>query len=129
MALSKATPEEVVTFYHTRKISALTREVTSGGLFVQGDEFHLILANFRSHTRYMADFGGAETQDDRLTPMQSLAPQDGHLDFEPDSAKGGRPVGGLGQIFHWDRRELVVLYKHLPPRPLVQPDPQPTTVP
>jgi hypothetical protein len=121
LALSKATPEEVVTFYQTRKISALTREVTSGGLFVQGDALHVILANYRSHTRYMADFGVAETQDDRLTPMQSLAPQEGRLYFEPDSANQERSVGGLGKLFHWDRRELAVLYKQLPPRPLVQP--------
>src|SRR5262245_57055683 len=129
LALSKATPEEVVTFYQTRNISAITREVTSGGLFVQGDELHLILANYRSHTRYMADFGAAETQDDRLTPMQPLAPQDGRLEFEPDSAKRERPVGGLGKIFQWNHRELAVLYKQLPARPLVLPDPQPVTVP
>ncbi|HSQ52109.1 MAG TPA: hypothetical protein VLL94_12680 [Nitrospiraceae bacterium] len=121
LALSRATPEEVVTFYQTRKISAITREVTSGGVFVQGDELHLILANYRSHTRNMADFGAAETQDDRLTPMQSLAPQNGRLDFEPDSAKQERSVRGLGKIFQWDRRELAVLYKQLPPRPLVPP--------
>ena len=45
LALSRATPEEVVTFYQTRAISAVTREVTSGGVFVAGDELHLILAN------------------------------------------------------------------------------------
>jgi hypothetical protein len=123
LALSKATPEEVVTFYHTQKISAITREVTSGGLFVQGDELHLILANYRSHTRYMADFGAAETEDDRRTPMQSLAPQEGRVDFEPESAKRERPVGGLEKIFQWNHRELAVLYKQLPPRPLVQPAP------
>jgi hypothetical protein len=129
LALSKATPEEVVTFYQTRYISAITREVTSGGVFVQGDELHLILANYRSHTRYMADFGSAETEDDRLTPMQSLAPQEGRLDFEPDSAKWERPVGGLGKIFQWNHRELAVLYKQLPPHSLVQPVPQPEAVP
>jgi len=123
LALSKATPEEVVTFYETRYLSATSREVTSGGMFVQGDELHLILANYRSHTHYMADFGVAETQDDRLTPMQSLAPQSGRLDFEPDSAKGERPVGSLEKIFQWNHRELAVLYKQLPPRPLVQPAP------
>jgi len=120
LALSKATPEEVVTFYQTRNISAITREVTSGGLFVQGDALHLILANYQSHTRYIADFGAAETQDDRLTPMQPLAPQSGRLDFEPQSAKRERPIKGLETIFQWDRRELAVLYKQLPPRPLVQ---------
>jgi hypothetical protein len=129
LALGKATPEEVVTFYQTRKVSAITREVTSGGLFIQGDELHLVLANYRSHTRYMADFGAAQTQDDRLTPLQSLAPQDGRLDFEPDSAKSEHPVRGLGKIFQWDHRELAVLYKQLPPRPLVQQAPQPIAVP
>ncbi len=123
LALSKATPEEVVTFYQTRDISAITREVTSGGIFVQGDELHLILANYRSHTRYMADYGAAETGDDRLTPMESLAPQNGRLDFEPNSAKQERPVGSLEKLFQTDQRELTVLYKQLPPRPLGQPNP------
>jgi len=123
MALSKATSEEVVTFYQTRPISAITREVTSGGLFVQGDELHLILANYRSHTRYMADMGVAETQDDRLTPMQSLAPQSGRLNFEPHSTKREIPSGGLEKLFQQDQRELTVLYKQLPPRPLIQPNP------
>jgi hypothetical protein len=123
LALSKATPEEVVTFYQTRAISAITREVTSGGVFVQGDELHLILANYRSHTHYMGDLGVAETQDDRLTPMQSLAPQGGRLDFEPGSAKWERPVGSLEKLFQRDHRELTVLYKQLPPRSLVRPDP------
>jgi hypothetical protein len=129
LALSKATPEEVVTFYQTRAISAISREVTSGGLFVQGDELHLILANYRSPTRYMADFGAAETQDDRLTPMQSLAPQGGRLNFEPYSAKRERPVGGLEKLFQRDPRELTVLYEQLPPRPLILPATQPVAVP
>ena len=123
MALSKAMPEEVVTFYQTRSISANTREVTSGGLFIQGDELHLTLANYRSHTRYMADMGVVETQDDRLTPMQSLAPQGGRVNFEPFSAKRDKPSGGLEKLFQQDRRELTVLYKQLPPRPLIQPNP------
>jgi len=128
-ALGKAMPEEVVTFYQTRDISAITREVTSGGVFVQGDELHLVLANYRSHTHYMADMGVAETSDDRLTPMESLAPQGGRIDFEPNSAKRERPVGGLEKLFQWDHRELAVLYKQLPPRPLVQPALQPEAIP
>jgi hypothetical protein len=119
-ALSKATPEEVVTFYLSKPISAITREVTSGGLFIQGEELRLILANYRSNTRYMADMGVAESQDDRLTPMQSMAPQVGHLSFEPHSAKRERPNGSLESLFYRDQRELRVLYKQLPPHPLVQ---------
>jgi hypothetical protein len=71
----------------------------------------------------MADFGAAETKDDRLTPMEPLAPQDGRVDFEPYSAKRVKPVGVLEKLFRWDRRELTVLYKQLPPRPLVPPAP------
>ena len=123
LALSKATPEEVVTFYQTRSIAANTREVTSGGLFIQGDELHLILANYRSQTRYMADMGIADTQDDRLTPMQTLAPQGGHLNFEPYSAKREKPSGGFEKLLQQDQRELTVLYKQLPPHPLGQPNP------
>ena len=123
LALSKATPEEVVTFYETRRLSATSREVTSGGLFVQGDAMHLILGNYRSNTHYMADFGAAETQDDRLTPMESLNPQLGRIDFEPHSAKSERPVGSFEKFFQRDHRELVVLYKQLPPRSLVQSTP------
>lgn len=129
LALSKATPEEVVTFYETRYLSATSREVTSGGLFVQGDELHLILANYRSHTHYMADMGVAETQDDRMTPMKPLSPQLGRLDFEPNQAKHERLAGVLEKLFQWDQRELAVLYKQLPPRPLVEPVPQPVAVP
>ena len=129
LALSKATPEEVVTFYETRYRSATSREVTSGGLFVRGDELHLILANYRSPTHYIADIGMAETQDDRLTPMQSLAPQGGRINFEPHLAKWERPVEGLEKFFQQDHRELTVRYKQLPPRPLVQPTPQPIAVP
>ena len=62
----------------------------------------------------------AEVQDDRLTPMQSLAPQGGRLNFEPDSAKQEKPIGGLGKLLQQDQRKLTILYKQLPPRPLVQ---------
>lgn len=119
LALSKATPEEVVTFYESRYRSGTSREVTSGGVFVQGDELHLILANYRSHTHYMADVGAVDTLDDRLTPMQSLAPQGGRLDFEPHSAEQDHSAGGFRKLFQWDHRELAIRYKELPPRPLV----------
>ena len=130
LALSKATPEEIVTFYETRYLSAGTgREVTSGAMFVQGDALHLILANYWSNIYHRYDFVTADTQDDRRTPMQSLARQFGHFDFEPHSAKWERPAGGFERLFQRDHRELVILYKQLPPRPLIEPAPQPLAVP
>lgn len=120
-ALSKTTPEEVVTFYETKALSGTSREVTSGGLFVQGQELHLILANYRSPTHYAADIGVADTTDDRLTPMRSLAPQRGRLDFSPSSAKREPGVSAFAKMFQWDRREVIVAYQLLPPHPLSQP--------
>jgi len=116
VALSKATQEEVVTFYQSRYLSGTSREVTSGGLFVQGEELHIILANYRSPTHYSPDMGIADTGDDRLTPMRSLAPQRSHLDYEPTSAKRNPDVSIFGKLFYWDRRELVILFENLPRR-------------
>ena len=116
VALGKTTPEEVVTFYQSRYLSGTSREVTSGGLFVQGDGLHIILANYRSATHYGADVGVADTTDDRLTPMRSLAPQRGRLDFEPKLAKREPHVSAFGKLFQWDRRELVILFENLPRR-------------
>lgn len=104
LALSKATPEEVVTFYQTRRLSGARREVTSGGLFLEGDVLHVLLSNYRSDTHPTADIGVADTMDDRLTPMRPLAPQTGLLDFEPREALIPVDRG----LFRWDRRELII---------------------
>ena len=114
VALGKATPEEVVTFYQTRHLSGTSREVTSGGLFVQGDELHVILANYRSPTHYSADIGVADTTDERLVPLRAIAPQRGKLDFEPHTAKREATAEGVAGWFQQDRREVIVLYRLLP---------------
>ena len=116
-ALSKATPDEIVTFYETLALSgALSgggREVTSGGLFIRGDELHLTLANYRSSTHYRADIGVADTDDDRLVPLRAIAPQPGRLDFDPRSAKREETHSVLDKFLSPDKRELIVLYKSL----------------
>ena len=117
-ALAQATPEEVVTFYHSHRVSGVKREVTSGGLFVVGDELHILLSNYRSETHAAADIGVADTDDERLTPMRSLAPQRGALDFQPATARRRVVAGGVRRLFEWDRRELVILYGTLQPAPL-----------
>jgi hypothetical protein len=118
LGLSKATPEEVVTFYRSKRISGTRREVTSGGLFVQGDALHIVLSNYRSPTNYMADIGVADTTDDRLTPMRALAPQRGRLDFEPPTALQAPASHGWWTFLQQDKRELVVFFQKLPPLPL-----------
>ena len=113
LAIKKAAPEELVTFYKTWPLSGTSREVSSGGLFVTGDELHVILANYRSPTHYNADIGVAETTDDRLAPMRAIAPQRGRLDFEPQSAKRTETDSVLATFLRPDKRELIVLYKSL----------------
>lgn len=126
LGLERATSEEVATFYFSKQLSGVTREVTSGGIFVQGEDIHVILANHRSHTNYMADYGAASTTDDRLTPMKSLAPQQGRLGFEPSSALRPSRTWNWSRFFQADRRELIVAYKDLAPAPLASTPPTDT---
>lgn len=121
LALSKATPDEIVTFYQSAKGSGTAREVTSGGLFVDREQLHIVLSNLQSAAHYAADAGVVDTQDDRLTPLRSMAPQRGHLRFVPESAQVGPSNRGLMRAFAPDHRELVVLYKTLPSYPANSP--------
>jgi hypothetical protein len=130
LALRTATPEELVTFYQSTRVSGTRREVTSGGLFVDGDELHIILSNLRSGTHYAGDIGVADTEDDRLAPMRSIAPQVGKLSFLPDSASRDAAPLGMSRVFYEDRRELIVLYKTLqldPPEAKGEASPDPAT--
>ncbi len=126
IALKKAGPDEIVTFYHSTSRSANHRLVTSGGLFVEGDDLHLLLANYRSPTHFSADSGVVDTVDDRLTPLRSIAPQRGRLDFEPVNWMGPPTEGSLLEWFQPKRHEIVVRYKLVQYHPLGQSPPAPT---
>lgn len=120
-ALGKATPEEIVTFYRSTTHSGTQRTVTSGGLYLQGNALHIVLANYRSLTHYSADIGVADTMDDRLTPLRALAPQRGKLTFEPREAAPELTESGMAKWFQEERREVVVQYKIVKPRTFSQP--------
>ncbi|MEK7764527.1 MAG: hypothetical protein AAB433_23390 [Nitrospirota bacterium] len=115
-ALGKATPEELVTFYRSTTHSGTQRHVTSGGLYVQGEDLHIVLANYRSPAHYSADIGVADTLDDRLTPLRALAPQRGRLTFEPREAARETTETGIATWFREDRREVIVRYKAVTPQ-------------
>jgi hypothetical protein len=114
LALGKATAEEVVTFYRSSRLSGVSREVTSGGMYMRDGELHLLLSNNHSTTHAAADIGVADTTDDRLTPLRSLAPQKGTLRFEPARFQRAAGPHGLARLFHWDRRELIILVDQVP---------------
>jgi hypothetical protein len=114
LALSKATPDELVTFYQSQPLSGMKREVTSGGMFLDGEELHVVLSNYRSQTLWSGDIGSADTMDDRLTPLRSLAPQKGTLHFQPPEFQRPAELIGVASLFHWDRRELIIHVNRLP---------------
>lgn len=112
--LQAAKPEEIVTFGQTNQISATSSKVTSGGVFVDGEELHLILSNYRSETNYAPDPGiSGATLDGRSSPLRSIAPQRTRLYFEPRSAVAAPNEGMLSRLLRPDRREIVVLFKNL----------------
>ena len=77
--LKQAVSEEVVTFYLSSPLNSTTREITSGSIFIQGQEFHLMLSNYR--TMYsIPPFGVVY---DRRHPAYSLAPRNVDLLFQP----------------------------------------------
>lgn len=113
--LGQATPEEVVTFYQTHQDTAIIRKVTSGGVFVDGEDLHVVLSNYRSPTHAASDPGVDDTMDDRLTPMRRIAPQEARLDFEPSGAIVSSRESWLSSLFSAERREIVVRFRHLAP--------------
>lgn len=126
LALQKAASEEMVTFYQSRHLSGGAREVTSGGIFLEGENLHFILSNYRSNARFTADTGAPSPLGDRITPLQPLAPQWGRLEFEPLSALQPASSGLWSKILQTDRRELIILIRQLPVSPLNQ---APTEIP
>jgi hypothetical protein len=115
--LQTAKPEEVVTLGQTNQITATSSKVTSGGVFVDGDELHLLLSNYRSETNYAPDPGiSGTTLDARSSPLRSIAPQQTRLFFEARSAVAASREGILSRLLRPNRREIVILFKKLPSR-------------
>lgn len=116
-ALDSATPEEVVTFYQSDDISAVSREVTSGGMFVKDQLLYFVLSNYRAPSQFMADYGTADTLDDRRNPLRAMAPQQITLQFEPDSLVVASQENSQSVGLSLQRRAIAVLFRQLPIRP------------
>lgn len=118
--LRKAKAEEIVTFGQTNQRSGLLEKITSGGMFItsggvfiDGDELHLILGNYRSPTHSAPDPGVGAALDGRSAPLQPIAPQQTTLYFEPATAVAPTREGLLSSLFRPNRQEIVVLFKQL----------------
>jgi len=111
--LESARPEQIVTFYRITQQPGTIDHVTSGGIFIHGDELHFLLSNYRSPTRYPPDAETMRYVDGRSTPLQSIAPQETKLDFQPASVLVPSQQGILRNPFRPKQREVVVRYKKL----------------
>ena len=80
--LAKANYNERVTFYLSQPQTSIKRVVTSGGVYVQGNEFHLILGNWKIVYGIPA-YGMIY---DRRYPMRPTAAKGFDLIFEPAEA-------------------------------------------
>jgi hypothetical protein len=80
--LAKANYNERVTFYLSQPQTSIKRVVTSGGVYVQGNEFHLTLGNWRIVYGIPA-YGMIY---DRRYPMRPTAAKGFDLVFEPAEA-------------------------------------------
>lgn len=103
--LSQATPEEMVTFFETAEIETDDLEknfaiTTSGGFYVAGGNFHVVVSNFSVKTPLWQDTQRSSYDVDavRTNSLEQLKPQPGLLVFEPreflvESADG--EIGGF----------------------------------
>ena len=100
---SKATPEEMVTFFETAEIETDGLEkdyqlTTSGGFYVAGGNFYVVLSNFSVKTPLWQDIliSQAEEGSIRNRPLEQLEPQPGHVVFEPREFMVASPDGEIG---------------------------------
>lgn len=88
--LNQATPEEMVTFFETAEIETDDLEknfqiTTSGGFYVAGGNFHVVVSNFSVKTPLWQDAQRSSYDVDavRTNSLEQLKPQPGLLVFEP----------------------------------------------
>ncbi len=73
---------QIVTFYETAEISDVHELTTSGGMFVQGNELHVVLSNYGVKTEIWQDSEEYRAPI-RTRPLEQIDPQPGRLVFDP----------------------------------------------
>ena len=85
-ALRKASPKDLATFYMYVNDGHQRRAVTSGGIFVDGNHIHVILANWRSVPSGGQDYTVAMEVDTRDDPLLPISPFRFRVGFYPTEA-------------------------------------------
>ena len=103
--LSRATPEEMVTFFETAEIETDDLErnyrlTTSGGFYVAGGNFYVVLSNFSVKTPLWQDASESQNEEGsiRTRPLEQLEPQPGRLIFDPQEFMVASPDGEIGSM-------------------------------
>ncbi|MDH5426618.1 MAG: hypothetical protein OEZ05_05075 [Nitrospirota bacterium] len=109
-ALQKSTKEELVTFFETAHLDDVFDLTTSGGLFVAGGNFYVVLSNFSVKTRAWQDAEQHEASY-RGRPLEQINPQPGRLVFEPQEYMVESPDGEIGSRFQGKPWQVAIRYK------------------
>jgi hypothetical protein len=115
--LSRATPEEMVTFFETAEIETDGLEknyqlTTSGGFYVAGGNLYVVLSNFSVKTRTWQDNDRYEASY-RNRPLEQMDPQPGQLVYEPREFMVESPEGEIGSRFKGKPWQAAIRYQDL----------------
>ena len=110
--LTRATPDEIVSFYGTADISTTFRQVTSGGVFVQGESLFIVISNFRSKVPIWQDADEYQAPY-RLQPLESIISPSGRLFFTPDTLTVNSNSAVLPPLLHKQPLTIGVRYQDL----------------
>lgn len=108
--LTMATPDEVVTFFETADISKTQRVITSGAIFLIGDEFHVVLSNHRVKTGIWTDVEHYEPPF-RIRPLEPIQPEPGRLFFQPSQYMVQSSESPLKRVIGAQHYHVGVLYR------------------
>jgi hypothetical protein len=112
-ALAKAAPEERVTYYLSYPQTSVKRQITSGGVYVQGGELHFTLSNHREAYGIPA-YGMVY---DRRYPVLPIAPKDFDVFFDPPHAVVPKKFNLWDAIWGLEKDDVVIdLGKLHPPK-------------
>lgn len=103
-ALARADVGERVTYYLSRPQTSIKREITTGGLYVQGNHLHFVLAN--RDTLYGVPAHGMVY--DQRYPMRPDSPKWFDLHFEPEGAVVEQEFSVVDFLLGQEKDELVI---------------------
>lgn len=115
--LEKATNQEILTFFETAHLDSENDITTSGGLFVAGGHFYVVLSNFSVKTRAWQDAEQHEASY-RYRPLDQIDPQPGQLIFEPRTFMVESPDGEIGNRFKGKPWQVAIRYQDFLKQPV-----------